>query len=433
MKPQTWLSESLESVTSLIKDGTHGTHEDVAEGIPLLSAKDVRNGSLIIENSCRKISDSEYKLIHRNYEIVQNDILLTIVGSIGRCYLLSGSEPKFTVQRSVAIVRPNQIEAEYLYHYFQSKDFQKSLKDFTNASAQGGVYLTSLGQCQISFPPSKAEQKQIATILSTIDQAIAQTEAIIAKQQRIKTGLMQDLLTKGIDAAGNVRSEATHEFKDSAIGRIPVEWEVDTIASVLTQSPKNGYSPPEADNWNGSYILGLGCLTLDGFKPRQFKYAPVEDRLCKSALLHDGDFLISRSNTRSLVGLVGRFKDMGEPCIYPDLMMKLCFSNQVLADYMEKVFMSLYMRKQIENLASGTSESMVKINAAGIKKFLFRKPPIYEQLKIVEFLNLSTEKISQMTQNLSKLHSLKTGLMQDLLTGKVRVTALLPDPETPSP
>ena len=62
-----------------------------------------------------------------------------------------------------------------------------------------------------------------------MDRAIEQTEALIAKQQRIKTGLMQDLLTRGIDEHGNLRSEQTHQFKDSPLGRIPVEWEVTSL------------------------------------------------------------------------------------------------------------------------------------------------------------------------------------------------------------
>ena len=71
----------------------------------------------------------------------------------------------------------------------------------------------------------KAEQAKIAEVLSTVDRAIEETEALIAKQQRIKTGLMQDLLIRGIDEHGNLRSEQTHKFKDSPLGRIPVEWE----------------------------------------------------------------------------------------------------------------------------------------------------------------------------------------------------------------
>jgi len=274
------------------------------------------------------------------------------------------------------------------------------------------------------------EQTQIAAILSTIDRAIEQTEAIIAKQQRIKTGLMQDLLTKGIDEDGNVRSEATHKFKDSPLGQIPIEWETEEIVSVLIQSPKNGYSPPEADDWNGTYMLGLGCLTSEGFKPKQLKYAPKNSRLLEAALLQDDDFLISRSNTRALVGLVGIFKHISELCIYPDLMMRLRFNDTVSAEYMEQVFMSSTIRRQIENAATGTSGSMVKINAAAIKKFRFRRPPIDEQWRILSILQSVAEGILEMAMSKAKLQSLKTGLMQDLLTGNVRVTALLNDPKT---
>ena len=81
----------------------------------------------------------------------------------------------------------------------------------------------------------KPEQSKIAEILSTVDQAIDQTEALIAKQQRIKAGLMQDLLTRGIDEDGNLRSENTHEFKDSPLGRIPVEWEVKELNGLVDE------------------------------------------------------------------------------------------------------------------------------------------------------------------------------------------------------
>jgi type I restriction enzyme S subunit len=86
-----------------------------------------------------------------------------------------------------------------------------------------------MADIQLFLPESKTEQVKIAEVLSTLDRAIKQTEALIAKQQRIKTGLMQDLLTKGVDEHGNIRSEATHTFKDSPLGRIPVEWGISTL------------------------------------------------------------------------------------------------------------------------------------------------------------------------------------------------------------
>ena len=110
--------------------------------------------------------------------------------------------------------------------YSRDVDYTRSLKIFRLSTDQ------------------KPEQTKIAEILSTVDQAIEQTEALIAKQQRIKTGLMQDLLTRGIDENGNLRSEDTHEFKDSPLGRIPVEWElkIDSISplKLLKESLPHG-------------------------------------------------------------------------------------------------------------------------------------------------------------------------------------------------
>jgi len=77
----------------------------------------------------------------------------------------------------------------------------------------------------IPLPPLP-EQQKIAEILETIDNSIEKTDKIIEKYKRIKQGLMQDLLTKGIDENGNIRDEKTHKFKDSPLGKIPEEWEV---------------------------------------------------------------------------------------------------------------------------------------------------------------------------------------------------------------
>jgi len=88
-----WSTCPLEKLTALIKDGSHGTHQDATEGIPLLSAKDVRDGSLYLPDDCRRISEADYRSIHKSYELAKGDILLTVVGSIGRCYLISGNEP----------------------------------------------------------------------------------------------------------------------------------------------------------------------------------------------------------------------------------------------------------------------------------------------------------------------------------------------------
>lgn len=116
-------------------------------------------------------------------------------------------------------------EFEPEYFCYAVKRWEAYLKGQTSGSGIPHVDKEVLGKLEILKLP-RNEQELVANILATLDSAIEQTEALIAKQQRIKTGLMQDLLTKGIDQQGNIRSEATHTFKDSPLGRIPVEWDV---------------------------------------------------------------------------------------------------------------------------------------------------------------------------------------------------------------
>jgi type I restriction enzyme, S subunit len=104
-----------------------------------------------------------------------------------------------------------------VFYSLEHKDIQPFIVGGTRSKLNQGRLRT----ITIALPEPEKGQIQIATILSTIDTAIEQTEALIAKQQRIKTGLMQDLLTRGIDEHGNIRSEATHDFKDSPLGKIP--------------------------------------------------------------------------------------------------------------------------------------------------------------------------------------------------------------------
>ena len=195
--PEEWDLYLLKSVTIFIKDGTHATYKDVDEGVYLLSAKDVHNGRILFPEDSRKISYRDYLEIMKNYNFLTGDILLTIVGTIGRVAYISGDEPKFALQRSVAIIRflREKVVSKYAYYFLQSNQFQKQLENSINALAQGGVYLNALENLQIVIPKSMQEQKRIAEILSQIDAVIEKEEKYKEKLERLKRGLMEDLLT----------------------------------------------------------------------------------------------------------------------------------------------------------------------------------------------------------------------------------------------
>ena len=154
----------LNDITEIIKDGTHGTHENISDGIPLLSAKDIYDNIIHIPEDCRKISIEDYNKIYNNYHLKENDILMTIVGTIGRTALYKNENIAF--QRSVAIIRVDNINnPNYVRNYLESSNVSNQLNNMTNSSAQGGIYLNSLAKIKL-FLPSKEEQLKVSDFLT---------------------------------------------------------------------------------------------------------------------------------------------------------------------------------------------------------------------------------------------------------------------------
>ena len=199
--PKDWDVKPLEEYTTLIKDGTHGTHKDIPNGIPLLSAKDIQDGEIIIPNDCRTISQLDYNSIHKSYNIDVNDVLLTIVGTIGRVAIVKNIEKLFTFQRSVAIIKlVNPNFASYFYYYLLYENTQKQLLTMMNASAQGGLYLGQLANVIITIPKDEDEINNIFNYLNQMDSKIKLEEQYLNKYKQIKQGLMKRLLTPPADA-----------------------------------------------------------------------------------------------------------------------------------------------------------------------------------------------------------------------------------------
>ncbi len=206
-------------------------------------------------------------------------------------------------------------------------------------------------------------------------------------------------------------------------------WEEHRLGSLLTAPPRNGYSPRASADWTGELMLGLGCLTVDGFSPVQLKNAPKNDRGCLPFRLESGDLLISRSNTRELVGLAGRYRDVGYPCSYPDLMMRLLPGSRVEPSHLERLLRSPIGRRQIQAEAVGTSGSMVKINRRIVESLLFPIPLLPEQQRIAKILDTLDEAIRKTEQLIAKLQQVKQGLLHDLLTRGIDENGELRDPE----
>ncbi|WP_127576406.1 restriction endonuclease subunit S [Paenibacillus barengoltzii] len=281
------------------------------------------------------------------------------------------------------------------------------------------------------FPISKREQTKIADILATVDRAIEQTEALIAKKRRIKAGLLQDLLTRGIDEQGNIRSEQTHKFKDSPLGRIPVEWEVRRLGTLLESinqgwSPNCESTPASMNEWG---VLKTTAVTWEGFFENENKALPDNLKHRPSLEIKTGDLLMTRAGPNSRVGVVSYVYSTRSKLMLSDKIYRLVPIESVDGRFLCYALSSFAAQRYLSNLKTGMAESQTNISQEIVKNLLSVVPSKEEQVMIADILDQQSKDTKQINETLKKLHSLKTALMKDLLTGKKRVATLLNEKE----
>ena len=157
--PDGWDWASLREIALSISDGSHNPPPDNGSGIPLLSAANINDNSILMNEISRWITNEEWKIENQRTNIEVGDVLLTIVGSIGRSAVVQNSN-HFALQRSVAVIKPCLINPLYLMHIVQSPQIQKWLTDNSKGTAQKGIYLNALSLMIIPIPPL-AEQARI--------------------------------------------------------------------------------------------------------------------------------------------------------------------------------------------------------------------------------------------------------------------------------
>ena len=230
-----WKHLNFKSITTMIKDGTHGSYNDLSEGIPLLSAKDIDNGKVIIPDDCRRISLSDYNDIYKNYSLKINDILLTIVGTIGRVALVSDITNKYAFQRSVGILRANEYNNPQFILYLLQTDFiKKQFYSKVNQSAQGGIYLDTLGKIDFKIP-TLPEQEKIASFLTLIDKKIEKQKELVELLKKYKRGLLSQIFSQKL------------RFKDNNGNDYP-SWEEKYIQDVCSITTGKGNTQDKEEN-----------------------------------------------------------------------------------------------------------------------------------------------------------------------------------------
>lgn len=404
------------------------TKDDFGEGSPFVTYLNIFNNFKIK----KEFGFVRVKKTERQNKIQYGDIFFTT----------SSETPEEVGMSSVVIFEPEQnIYLNSFCFGFRLDNFDKLNPNFASYylrghKVRGEIFLLSQGstrfnlsktkllRIELEIPESLPEQQKIADILTKVDETIEATEKIIAKDERIKKGLMQDLFSKGIDENGNLRSEETHEFKDSELGRIPKEWDelkIYTISDIHGRVGWKGYAVKDLRK-HGPLTLGAGNIDNKNKLDLTEKVHLSMEKYLESPeiMVKKGDILIVQRGSIGKLTIVD--KDIEKATINPSVVL---LNNFKINNFYFYYFLCTdFIEKQINDSKSQTGVPM--ISQKQIENFLIKLPKKpEEQQKIASILSSIDSKIQKEKQELNKLKRIKEGLMQDLLTGKVRVNHLI--------
>lgn len=316
---------------------------------------------------------------------------------------------------------------EFAVYLLRSERIRRQISFNGQGSTRYNISKLQLLKNVVLRIPNKPEQTVIANILTTIDQAIEKTEQLIAKYERIKTGLMQDLLTRGIDEQGNIRSEETHEFKDSPLGRIPKEWEVVNIGSISEHigsgvTPKGGNSVYQS---SGIMLIRSQNVYPNGFKLDDVAYISedINNAMLRSEV-YKYDVLLNITGAS-----IGRCTYVPENFPRANVNQHVCAIRLFGKNFSKAVFLSEFLnsksgQNQIFKYNAGSNRE--GLNYSQIREIEISIPKADDEFeRISSFLNAHTETMKSLKSEYNKYFALKKALMQDLLTGKVCVDALM--------
>src|SRR5699024_10628896 len=327
------------------------------------------------------------------------------VGIIPNCldgYQSSSDIPTFDIS--------NSINSKWLLYYFSRKHFYKGLERLSTGTGSKRINPKNLLELSINIPPLK-EQRKIAAILSSVDEAIEKTEQIIEQTERVKKGLMQELLTKGIGHT---------EFQDSPIGKIPKEWSIKSLSEVL--KVQGGYAFKSKDAVDkGIPWFKIANVSIGQTNWSDRSYLPMDFKdIYHSYVLKAGDIVMAM--TRPILSnqtKVVKLDDSDVPALLNQRVCRFIFENQESGDYLYHVFRSRYFSNEILLKIAGTDPP--NVSSKQIESIIIPYPTAIEQKKIVKVLNKYDASLNTEMNKLKKLTILKHGLMQELLTGKKRV------------
>jgi type I restriction enzyme S subunit len=371
------------------------------EGVRVIQLQNIGDGKFVDDY---KIFTSEQKADElKKCNIYPGDIIIAkMADPIARASIIPATDKRY-LMASDGIrlsVDKEEYDTKFILYAINSRYFRRSAEKNSTGTTRLRIGLGELKNLLVAVP-TILEQRKIAEILTTVDKAIEKTTEIIEKEREVKKGLMQTLLTRGI---------GHKKFKKTEIGEIPEEWRVGKLSDLVQITM--GQSPP-GNTYNrvgtGSPILNGPTEFTDYFPvPVQFTTQPIKTCKTRDILLCVRGSSTGRMNIADREYCIGR----GLAAIRNKANSDLAYLYYKLQDLTPKIFAE----------ASGSGSTFPNISGAALEKMQIPMPPFEEQKNISKILSSMDDEIKEESGYKQQLEIVKKGLMQFLLTGKVRVS-----------
>lgn len=430
--PDGWQYKRIDSLLSTgIRDFGSFSMTNLIEflesGVPFIKSEAVNHGRINFDKLFF-ISEKVHRLLYKSY-VNKGDILFTKIGAIGRVAVYDGSLGTCNSNAATAKIKVDRSKADpsYVAHQLAServfRDFERSI-----ISTPPRINLGEINAMEIACP-SPPEQRKTARILTTQDNLIEKTEALIAKYQSIKQGMMHDLFTRGVDARGRLRP--THEqapdlYKQSELGWIPKEWEVKTTLQLASdESGSTTLGPFGSDLVSTDYrTTGVPVVFVRDIKENEFCWKSnvfVSQTKANSLRAHSvraGDIVVTKMGLPPCVAAIYS-NSMPNGIITADIIRHRPDKSKVNTVWLCAALNSDPTKRQVAAITAGVTRP--KVTLADYRNLQVSYPLVEEQSEIARRLTALNKKIDNERSALAKHQLVKQGLMQDLLTGKVRV------------
>lgn len=393
--PEDWDVELFLNISNRIGDGIHSTPTyKENEDYFFVNGNNLKNGKVLIDENTKTVSLEQFK-IHKR-ELSNRTILLSINGTIGNIAFFKNEQ--IILGKSACYINlKNNVNKDFIYFLLQSTSVQKYFEENLTGSTIKNLGLGTISNTKIPLPPLP-EQEAIAEALSDADAWIESLEQLIAKKSLIKQGAMQELLSPKED------------------------WEVKKLGEIISSTQLGG-NYPNSESETDNPLIKMGNIQRGKISLKKVEYIPANFRPSSKDLLRENDLLFNTRNTLELVGKVCIWRNELQKAYFNSNIMRITFNKDIIASnvLMNAIFNSKKVVQYLKDIATGTT-SVAAIYTRDLFGIELSFPKsLSEQTRIATILSDMDAELEALEAQLGKARKVKQGMMQELLTGRVRL------------